>query len=34
MSTRARVLLLAALSGGALIVGIELMITAVALPRS
>jgi MFS family permease len=32
MSSRARLLLLAALSGGALIVGVELMITAVALP--
>ena len=32
MSSRARVLLLAALSGGALLVGVELMITAVALP--
>jgi len=32
MSSRARLLLLAALSGGALLVGVELMITAVALP--
>jgi len=32
MSSRARVLLLASLSGGALLVGVELMITAVALP--
>ena len=32
MSPRARLLLLAALSGGALLVGVELMITAVALP--
>ena len=34
MSSRARLLLLAALSGGALLVGVELMITAVALPSS
>jgi MFS family permease len=32
MSSQARLLLLAALSGGALLVGVELMITAVALP--